>query len=260
MKFMTTTLAAVCLFSACAANANSPWTVELTPYIWAAANKGSTGAFIETDSGERFESVTDVDISFQDLADHLEVGTMFNLSAHNGDWLLFTEFTYLKVTDDQSVASGPTGNVDVDGELEIKGSLWDAGVGYRLFETQNVIGFGYVGARYLDLEADLALVSDLGGTITQTTVGDDFVDMFVGVHMQYNFNNGLRLQGRAEVGGFDDEPSENQMVNITLHHQLSRQWSMKYFYRYMTIDYADNGFIYDMEVSGPGIGITYLFD
>lgn len=250
----------VALAVLCSANVHAEqWNFEFTPYLWAAANKGSTGAFAETANGREFESLVDVDISFQDLIDHTEYGTMFNFSGKKDGWLAFTEYTHLNVTDDQSRIAGPNGGLTAEIDLEITGSVWDVAVGHHITGSNGFELYGYAGVRYMDLEADLDVSTVPELLNIRTTLGDDWTDVFFGTHMSWIINEMFTLQGRAELGGFSDEPSENLLVNVTLSHQLSKAWEMKYFYRFMSVDYADDGFVYDMEVSGPGVGVSYVF-
>lgn len=225
------------------------WQFELTPYIWAAANEGKSGAYGTLPNGTPFESISDIDLSFTDLAEELDFGTMFNFSASNGDWLVFSEVTVLNVPDAEPPQPDTT-----DVSVEIGGEIIDVAAGYRILARDNFNLYGYVGARYFNLEVDVH--SNNLGTIS---TGDDFVDPFVGVHAKWQINNTFALQGRLEVGGFDAQPSENTLVSVTLDHNLNKNWSLKYFYRMMSVDYKDNGFLYDMEVTGPGVGATYKF-
>jgi hypothetical protein len=225
------------------------WQFEFTPYIWAAANDGKSGAYGTLPNGMPFESVSDIDISFSELAEELDFGTMFNFTANNGDWLVYSEVTVLNVPGAKPPQPGTS-----DISVEIGGEIIDVGAGHRILARNNFDLYGYVGVRYFNLDVDVH-TNNLG-TIT---TGDDFVDPFVGVHAKWQINNTFALQGRLEVGGLDDQPSEDTLVSVVLDHNLNENWSLKYFYRMVKVDYKDNGFIYEMEVTGPGMGATYIF-
>ncbi|TRX55771.1 hypothetical protein [Thalassomonas sp. M1454] len=239
------------------------WQFEFTPYIWAAANEGSSGPILTLADGTEVPLDAPVDISFGDLAEKLDFGTMFNFSATKGKWLAYSEITVLNVPETKiASATTPTrfGDINTDINIEIGGEIVDLAVGYQLMARDNFDLYGYVGARYFNLEVTLDL--DSGDSVilnASGTTGDEFIDPLVGLHGKWRINDTFTLQGRVEVGGFDDQPSENTLVNVTLDHKLNDKWSLKYFYRVMNIDYQDNGFIYDMEVTGPGIGASYIF-
>ncbi|WNC67139.1 hypothetical protein RI845_11445 [Thalassotalea nanhaiensis] len=235
------------------------WEFEFTPYLWLAANEGSTGAYTTGPLGNEISSISEVDINIQDLLDHLDGGAMFNFAAKKGNWLTYAEFTYLTVSDEQSATTGPIGGSSVDVELGIDGTILDVAVGYRVVQSNGFDLYPYVGFRYIDLESDLKLDGSNGIIAIDTTLGDDWVDPVVGVHAAWEINDTFAFQGRIELGGFQDQPEEHYTVTATLNHKLSDNWSLKYFYRYLKVDYADNGFIYDMEVTGPGMGATYNF-
>ncbi|WNC73835.1 hypothetical protein RGQ13_07550 [Thalassotalea psychrophila] len=256
-KAMLTAIALSTPFTAYAED----WKFEFTPYIWAAANEGKSGAYGDL-NGVPFESISPIDISFSDLAEELDFGTMFNFSAKKNNWFMYSEVTVLSIENAEVAVPPPADASSASIKTDISGEIIDIAAGYRLMERSNFDLYGYIGARYFNLDVTLKTKrTKLNNEVVKRNIntGDDFIDPFVGVHAKWKINNTFALQGRLEVGGFADQPSENTLVSVTLDHNLSDNWSLKYFYRMMNIDYKDNGFVYDMEVTGPGIGATYKF-
>lgn len=234
------------------------WSIEFTPYLWGAANEGKSGG---TDiNGTGIDSINDIDIPFSELWDHLDIAYMANTKATKDKWMLYNESTYLSVTDEQTASAGA---VEVKADIEISGYISDFGAGYRFYETQDMNLYAYAGIRFMNLDIEIdtsrdpALVGVTDGR--SITLGDNWVDPLIGLHLTQKLNDNWAMQGRVEVGGFDVGSESAYLVNVTLSQKLSENWSMKYFYRYMEIDYNDNNFVYDMEVTGPGIGATYTF-
>ncbi|WNC67138.1 DUF481 domain-containing protein [Thalassotalea nanhaiensis] len=235
------------------------WQFEATPYIWAAANEGSAGAYGLGSNGDINPPPTEIDINFQELIDSTDLGTMFNFAAKKDNWLLFTEFTYLEVSDQATKSfSTPTGSSSADIDLEISGTVLDMGAGYQFIEQDTFQLYGYAGVRYMDLDTDISIDSPGGILPSEITMGDSWTDGFVGVHTSWKINDKFSFNTRLEVGGLGDV-DEAYMAHIAINHQISENWQVKYFYRYQKVDYKGDGFIYDMEITGPGVGVTYTF-
>lgn len=236
------------------------WQYEVTPYLWGAANDGSTGKLDATDAGD--DLISDIDLNFQDILDHLEAAWMMNANAKKGDLLLFGELIFLDVHDDQESKSS-NGVVNLDVDIDITGYIVDLAAGYRLFHTNDLNLYGYGGARYFDIDADIETKVNSAipalESLGKQSVGDDWIDPIVGLHSSWQINDAFYLSGRLEASGFGVGSDETYMVNATLDHSLSDAWSMKYFYRYLNVNYEDDGFLYDMKVTGPGVGVSYSF-
>ncbi|TRX55770.1 DUF481 domain-containing protein [Thalassomonas sp. M1454] len=229
--------------TAVAASADE-WSFEFTPYIWGARNHGNSGVGQDKNG----PGVGHVDIDFGTLMDHLDFGTMGNFTATKDDILMYSEVTYLVASDDYRV-TGPRGNLSTTVAIDIDGYVVDLGAGYRLVEQDKFELYGYGGVRFMEVMVDLGPVS----------TGDDWVEPQVGLHAKYTMNDTFALQGRVEAGGFGVGSEESYMANLTLNHKINDKWALKYFYRYMKVDYADNDFVYDLEITGPGAGVSYKF-
>ncbi|WNC73839.1 hypothetical protein RGQ13_07570 [Thalassotalea psychrophila] len=235
------------------------WQFEATPYVWAAANEGSAGAYGLGPNGDINPPPTDIDINFQDLIDSTDLGTMLNFAAKKDRWLLFTEFTYLEVSDQATKSfTGPTGSSSAEIDLEISGTVLDVAGGYQFVEQDRFQMYGYAGVRYMDLDTDISIDAPGGVLPSEITMGDSWTDGFVGVHTAWQFSDNFSFNTRLEVGGLGDV-DEAYMAHIAINHQVSENWQIKYFYRYQKVDYKGDGFIYDMEITGPGVGVTYTF-
>ncbi|QBY03027.1 hypothetical protein E2K93_00960 [Thalassotalea sp. HSM 43] len=231
------------------------WQFEFTPFVWGAKNEGESGAYRQGPAGQERGKQSEVDIDFQTLIDHTDAAFMGNFNARKDNWLLYSELIYLDVNDKQSLANygGQDGNVHID----IEGYVFDMGVGYKVYESSDTELYSYIGARAMEVDTNIQIETANGAN--QAQMGSDWVDPLVGIHVIHKINNTFAVQGRLETGGFGVGSDESYLVSAVLDHKLSENWSLKYFYRYMEVDYKDQGFIYNMEISGPGMGITYRF-
>lgn len=235
------------------------WQFELTPYVWAAANEGSAGAYGLGSDGNINPPLTDIDINFQDLIDSTNLGSMLNFAAKKDKWLLITEFTYLEVSENASKSFAiPAGNGSAEIDLEISGTVLDVAGGYQFIEKETFQLYGYAGVRYMDLDTGIGIEAPGDILPSEITMGDSWTDGFVGIHTSWQFSDKYSFNTRLVVGGLG-EVDEAYMAHIAINHQISESWQLKYFYRYQKVDYKGDGFIYEMEITGPGVGVTYTF-
>jgi hypothetical protein len=140
-----------------AAAEQNGWNFEVTPYFFAAGLDGTAGARgIEAD----------VDASFSDIWDNLDIGLMGLFLARRGPWTLTFDGVYFKVADQRSkTVTGPFGQVSVKGALDVSASVTvlQPSLWYRVLDDRTKVDLG-TGLRYtrLDLDLDVKISTDPG--------------------------------------------------------------------------------------------------
>jgi len=233
------------------------WQFEITPYLFASALKGATGV-----EG----STMDVDAPFSDLADHLEAGFMGLFTGQKGRWSFGLEGIYSKLGIDNNftIDNHPalpgvtaTGNMDVTSEMYIAQGL----VGYRLVENEtklDLIG----GLRFTKLEVGI----DIDGTITNPPLGPgnvslsssvDWTDGVVGMRVLHPVGEEVSLLGYFDIGAGGSDLTYQVMVGANW--EFSEGYTTKLGYRHLDWDYEKDGFVWDMAMSGPYLGLGIRF-
>ncbi|SFT80813.1 hypothetical protein [Sedimentitalea nanhaiensis] len=88
------------------------WEFRLTPYLWMAGLQGQVGTVPGLPP-------VDVDLSFSDILDDLEFGSMVMGSARNGPWVIYLDTTHVQLSTTEPLGgvmfdvaqSGPTPGV-----------------------------------------------------------------------------------------------------------------------------------------------------
>jgi len=219
------------------------WKHEVAPYMWGAAMDGATA--IGTVSA-------DVDVSFADILDNLEMGFMGLYRASRGPLSITLDGLYMGLG---GSGRGPTGYVKADVDLDQ--SALEVDVGYEVMERLVVFG----GLRYNDLSVDIKTTGPLG---TRSAGGDeDWIDPVVGAHYTIPFADKWSFTMRGDIGGFGIGSDFAWQGVGTLRWQASERIGVLAAYRYIDMDY-DNGetsnyFEYDMAMSGPALGVVFTF-
>ena len=143
------------------------WRSSLFLYLWATSLDGTAAV-----GGAEVE----IDESFSDLVENLDVAFSARFESHKGKWGYFLDGMYVKLDPSEST---PVGTVEVD----VKNLILEAGGVYHFSPVVQ----GLFGARHQDLDLDITLP---GGR----TVGSsqDWVDGFRGLRKTLSCARGRR--------------------------------------------------------------------
>ena len=224
---------------------------------------GVYGLFVGIEGDARIRGVTaDVDTSFSDIWDNLEGGFMGYVEHRRERWSFIGDMAYLKLEDDRTVATRRL-FIPVTLDAEAEQLMLEGFVGYRLL-TQDLtcarLGIDLLGgARYNDIEVELdSRATLLGLTTSASRSGEvDTVDGVIAVRAEYSHNSGWGLMGWADYGEGSDSRS-NQLyggVNYTFKNNMSLHAG----YRLINFNYDGKRFDYDLDYTGPQIGLTCKF-
>lgn len=222
--------------------ATDDWQFEITPYLWATSMGGSTGP-------EGFEA--DVEMSFGDIWDSLDKAFIVNMEANKGQWSTWIDFIKLKLSDEGNLA-----NFDVD--VGMKQTLVEIAAAYQMPEQEQIELFA--GARYSDVTTTITLEGTGPiGIGRKTKIGDDWIDPFIGIRGTWQLNDQWSLRARGDIGGFGVGSDFSWHAVLSANYQLNDTVSFKVGYRYLDVDYDDNGFVFDVASSGIAAGVGFRF-
>jgi hypothetical protein len=223
------------------------WSFGLTPYIWFASLKGDVGAI----SGLPPASV---DADFGDIIENTDIALMLAAEARLGRFGIVTDLSYLALSAD-GATPGP-----LFGGAEVDTSTFFATVAgfYQVVAHERVSLDALAGARiwYVDTEIDLS-----AGLLPARNVQDDEVwaDPVVGLRWSAQLGRGFFLAGYADVGGFGVASDSTWQLLGTLGYRFNDWFSARAGYRHLDVDYDHDGFVWDVELSGPIVGATFRF-
>jgi hypothetical protein len=233
------------------------WQFEITPYFLAAAMKGETGAGGIT---------TDIDMSFEDVWDVMDIGLMGVFEARKGPWIFALDAVYFRLKDEETKSwTGPQGIVTVEGALEatLVQQLYQGTVGYRVIDSKTKLDLtGGVRYTIVDNDFDLTLSSSgdlFPGGQRSLSISESWADPVFGVRFIAPFSQKWSFFGYGDIGGFGIGSNITYQAIAGLRWQFSKVVSAKLAYRYLYQDYEDDDFIWDMSYFGPLLGIGFSF-
>jgi len=220
------------------------WKHELAPYLWGAAMDGTAGIGGVT---------ADVNMSFGDILDHLEMGFMGTYRATKDRYVLNFDAIYMGLG---TTVRGPNGQLKAD--VDMDQTALEADAGYEAVD--NLVVFG--GLRYVDLSGKVAAQGPLG-IERSGDGGADWLDPVLGVTYTIPFGDQWSSTLRGDIGGFGVGSDFSWQLAATLRWQASPRIGVVGAYRYIAMDYESgknaNYFKYDVAISGPALGMVFTF-
>jgi opacity protein-like surface antigen len=239
-----------------AAASGSEWTFDFTPYIWGVAMSGDV-------QGGALPAIS-IDMSFSDILDNLDAGLLGAFEARKGRWGLLFDAIYMKLETSGTASRtgpGPIGaTATASAQLEVAQKMVAAAIAYRAVEGPapiDIIG----GLRYAKIEADAAISGSFfaqAGTVARSA-DKSWVDPYIGVRALQPISNHWTLVSYLDIGGFGVGSDFTWQALVGMNYEFSKTFSAKLGYRYLSVDYDKNDFVYDMANSGlyAGLGIRF---
>ena len=127
-----------------------PWAFRIEPYGWLTGIDGSTGIG---------PIITDIDQSFSDIFDNINMAAALQFEARHGRWGFIADGFYADLGNSGSPSGPLYDSVDVD----MKQFIGELAVAYRVYESPSAFVDVYGGMRYNDLSMDFEASLDPAG-------------------------------------------------------------------------------------------------
>jgi hypothetical protein len=224
------------------------WSFNIAPYVWAASLKGSIAPFPRAPTA-------DVDVSFKDIFENLDIAGMAFAEVRYQRFGGYADLIYTSISADADTPFGVLFD-DIDAENEI--FIGTFGGSYRVNATEHASLDLLAGARVWSVDTEVRLQ---GGLLPNQKFENDesWADPVIGIHGLYRFDNGIFITSFSHVGGFGVGSHLTWDTFGALGYQFNDSISAVAGYRHLKVDYEHKGFVFDVELSGPVIGMTIRF-
>jgi hypothetical protein len=229
-----------------------PWEFQITPYAWLSGIDGNLGTVPVPDiPPER------VSLSFGDILDDLDYAGMLYASARRGPWVVLLDATTAKTTSDE-----PGGGVVVEKvTIESTTSNLALAVGRTVASAPDYRVDVYAGGRAWWLKNEFT-VRTVPGTEPGPIEADsdaNWIDPIIGVAANRKVAERWELFGSAEIGGFGVGAENEWSLLVGANYVVNDLFAVTGGWRVLSVDYDDDGIVYDVDQSGPLIGATFRF-
>lgn len=213
------------------------WHYKLTPYLWNVSFDGNTS------SGGN-DIPVDTDYSFFTL-DNLDNVFSLSFEAGNGRYGILFDGLRARYNDTAS-------NRFFDSRLAVEIGFVEGAISYM---PSNFDHLDFIaGVRYIFINTQFVFTP--GPTLESD---HSFVDPLIGVRYQNKLAQNWHYQLRGDVGGFG--VSSDLMLNLlaTIEYKFNKTFGLDLGYRFVSIDFKEEDFLYDVYMHGIVIGLGIHF-
>jgi hypothetical protein len=223
---------------------SSQFKYQVTPYFWMSGIDGSVGARDRT---------ANVDASFGDIWDNLEVGAMGTFEGTWNRWVFLGDVLYMNLTHDRATPDLP---VFSNAEVQSKTFILDPEFGYQIARGEGRELNLLAGVRYWHLENELEFSNgaNLGFAGTRT-----WVDPVVGLQFRSDLGRMFYVTAKGDIGGFSAAARLDWQAFGGLGIRFNDRVSGLVGYRHLAVDYSNDGFLFDTKLRGIVLGLGMRF-
>lgn len=219
------------------------WEFSVAPYFFLASLDGTVGVV-----GQRAE----VNARFRDLFRNLDFAMMGQFEARKGNWSILADGMYMSLSGERVTPSPFFGDIDV----EVKEAVIEPAVAYRVLNTEgssiDVLGgvrFWHVNT-HLTFQPRILPLVDVEGS-------KNWADPIIGARGTAKLSPRVFLLGRFDVGGFGVASDFTGQVFGGAGFQLKPRVALIGGYRYLRVDYFNDGFLFKTAMNGIVLGAKF---
>jgi hypothetical protein len=213
--------------------------ITFSPYGWGTSMNGKNTL-------DRRQ--TDIDLSFSDILDNLNLAAMFDFRVEKGRWAVNWNLVWADLEGESNVGA-------LKADIEPTLTIFEMNGHYRLTNHWEVLG----GIRYYELDIDI----DFSGAATFSLSGDEkWIDPLVGVVFSYPLSDSWSFGARGDIGGLGSDLSWQLWALFDCRFGKSKRHSLVFGWRHLDFDYDRSGpipFAIDAYLTGPIIGARFRF-
>jgi hypothetical protein len=219
--------------------------------------------FFAAGIGGESSSGGDIDVSFSDILENLDMSFMGVLQARKGKWSLGADVMYMDLSPSNDGQlplpvehEGLT--VSTSANLDLKAWIVTPNVGYNLIDTEKGTLDVIVGARYItfDIDLDLTAVGPVTTRKFQLSDSPRNWDGIVGIRGQLNLAPTWYLQYYADVGEGDSKATYQAFAGVGYRF---KSVDAVVGYRYLAYEFEPNPAVRKLNFSGPIAGVKFAF-
>ena len=192
--------------------------------------------------------IVEVDADPGNILGHLKMGAMLYFEANNGYWAIGMDLLYMKLG--QDVVPGP---IVTSGEVTMKQLAWEVSGLKRLTPWLEAGLAGRIVSLSTELELE-TINNPREGSASKT-----WFDPVVVLRSNNTFNEKWLANLRLDAGGFGVGSDFTWQLQVNAGYRFSELFQATIGYRYIGIDYDQDGFLYDIDTYGMVVRLGFNF-
>lgn len=226
------------------------WTFTGAAYLWGAGISGEAGVFGIPPQ--------DVDLSFSDILEDLDFAFMGLGEARNGRFVLGLDLTYSKVGSEIDNPRDGPGQIINKANVDTTSWMVTGYGGYSIFDTEDVRVDLIGGARFWSINTEIEV--DFSNLADRTfDDGASWVDPLAGVKLRLDLTPDVYIASWGMIGGFGVGSDLMWDVMAGAGYSFTEHFDVFAGYRAVSVDYSDDGVVYDFVQQGPVVAGVFRF-
>ncbi len=222
------------------------WQFMIEPYLWTPGiNSSATNG-------------TDISIDINDVLSDLNFAFMGVVGVKKGKWSFMVDTFYADLQDIKDSSTNVLNSV-IDFQTEVKLKTWIVTpvIGYSLLDCEKGNLDIVAGARYLKAELYVSVNSDRArASYPEVSGSDEYWDGIVGLKGEIALYEQLYMPLYLDIGTGDSDFTWQVTGGLGYRFGLC---DVVAGYRYMSWDFKDSSFLKDLNLSGPFLGVKFVF-
>ena len=221
------------------------WEFAFAPYLWAAGLDGTVAQF--------GLQPTDIDLSFRDILENLDIAFMGVAEVRRGRFGLASDIVYTKLS---GGGTGPAGifSASLENQLFIGTAMAE----YRVVQDGRSSVDVMAGARLWSVDTDVRITSGVGLGFTGSDSAT-WVDPMIGVKTRIQGASPWYLTAWGMIGGFGVSSDIAWDAFAGIGYELGERWALVGGYRGLGVDYESGDFKFDYIQHGPIFGAIFRY-
>jgi hypothetical protein len=225
------------------ASPDPEWEFTVSPYFFLASLDGTVGVV-----GQRAE----VNARFRDLFRNLDFALMGQVEARKGNWSILGDGMYMSLSGERVTPSPLFSDI----EVEVKETIIEPAVAYRVLKTErgsiDLLG----GVRFWHVKPHLTFQPRIL-PLVDVEESRNWADPIVGARGTAKLSPRVFVLGRFDVGGFGVSSDFTGQAFGGAGFQVKPRVALVGGYRYLRVDYVNEGFIFRTAMSGIMLGAKF---
>jgi opacity protein-like surface antigen len=212
--------------------------------------------WLELEATSRAGVTTETSVGAADVLDALNLAFMAAGEVHYGRFGLLQDFVYADLGSGGTLSGPLASGVGIDTNM----LLSTTALSYRAFDEQGWLLEPYAGLRYVDIETDVRIIG--GGPLglsAAAAVELSWWDPVIGLRARAPVTQRLSAGGFVDIGGFGAGSEFSWEIYAGLDYAVTDHLSAVGGFRYLSIDYEDDGAELKLDTYGPVLGATLRF-
>ena len=202
----------------------------------------------------------EADFGIKDVLGDLEGAFTAIAMGDNGRWGYWGSYEYMKLGDDAERVLFPDNsdrNAVISAKADFATHILDAGLSWHVPGVEWLEVLAGVRAWRLDQEFRVAIDGALVQRRISRNVSESWVDGTIGLRAKFPISERWYFSLRGDAGYGESDASWQALAMFN--YQMNDCWTTSAGVRYLAEDYENDGFVFDMEMTGFEVAALYRF-